>query len=63
LGQICIKFVANLAPKLKINYAGSAPSNGAILDEFNYQYWCKSIKNSTKFNAQLALFWCKKCAY
>ena len=34
LGQICIKFMANLASKFK-NYAERAPSHGAIYEEFS----------------------------
>ena len=37
LGQICIKFGANLASKLKI-YAETAPYNCAILEELSEQH-------------------------
>ena len=37
-GQICIKFGANIASKFKDINAETAPSNGAIWDEFSEQH-------------------------
>ena len=38
MGQICIKFGANLASKCLKNYAGTALSSSAILDEFSVKH-------------------------
>ena len=59
-GKISVKFGANLASKFKkLMPEPHAPFSGAIWDEFSEQHYHQSIKKSTKFDDQLALFWCK----
>ena len=36
-GKICIQIGANLASKFKKKFPGTAPSSGAIWDEFSWQ--------------------------
>ena len=43
LGQICIKFGVRLASKLKKKNAETAPSDGAIWDEFIEQHQHQNI--------------------
>ena len=54
LGQIYFKFGANLSSKFWKMYVETAPSNGAIWDEFSEQHCHQCIK-STIFNARSAL--------
>ena len=58
--QICIKFGANLASKLKKKYVKRAPSNGDIWDEFSEQHQHQSIKKSKIFKARLEFFFANK---
>ena len=46
LEQICVKFDANLALKLKNIDAETATSNDTILDEFSEQHKHQSIKKA-----------------
>ena len=56
LSTIKIEIGANLAIKLKKNYAETVTSNGAIWDEFSEQHLHKIIKKNTIFNARLPSF-------
>ena len=58
--QICINFGANLAPKLEIIDAETAPSSGAIWEEFKKQHYNQSMIRSTIFNARFVLFHANK---
>jgi hypothetical protein len=59
LGQICITFGANLA-HFFLNYAVTAPSEGAILEGFNEQHQYQNSQKSTILDDQLTLFGANK---